>query len=71
MPDQELIDDFLEALEAAGSPVPNPDLRDTLGWPEAQYEEVKAELGLPEFKLALSLSIESDAFTLSCCQLFE
>lgn len=55
MPDQELIDDFLEALEADGSPVPNPDLRDTLGWPEAQYEEVKAELGLPEFKLALSL----------------
>jgi hypothetical protein len=34
MPDQELIDDFLEALEAAGSPVPNPVLRETLGWPE-------------------------------------
>jgi hypothetical protein len=24
--------------------VHNPDLRETLGWPEAQYEEVKAEL---------------------------
>ena len=27
-----------------GSPVHNPVLRETLGWPEAQYEEVKAEL---------------------------
>jgi type I restriction enzyme M protein len=44
MPDQELLDDFLEALEAAGSPVRNPVLREALGWPEAQYEEVKAEL---------------------------
>ena len=43
MPDQELLDDVLEALEAAGSPVRNPVLRETLGWPEAQYEEVKAE----------------------------
>jgi type I restriction enzyme M protein len=55
MPDQEVLDDFLEALERAGSPVHNPVLRETLGWPEAQYEEVKAELGLPEFKPALSL----------------
>ena len=44
MPDQELLDDFLEALEAAGSSVRNPELREALGWPEAQYEEVKAEL---------------------------
>ena len=71
MPEQELLDEFQEALEAAGGPVRNTVPRETLGWPEAQYEEVKAELGLPEFKLALSLSIESDAFTLSCCQLFE
>ena len=71
MPDQELINDFLEARERAGSSVPDPDLRETLGWPEVQYEEVKAELGLPEFKPALSLCIESDAFILSCCQLFE
>ena len=55
MPDQELLDDFLEALERAGSPVRNPELRETLGWPEAQYEEAKAELGLSEFKPALSL----------------
>jgi len=34
MPDQELIDVFLEARERASSSVPNPDLRDTLGWPE-------------------------------------
>jgi hypothetical protein len=34
MPEQELLDDFLEALEAAGSPVRNPVLRETLGWPE-------------------------------------
>ena len=40
---QELLDDFLEALEAAGSPVRNPVPREKLGWPEAQYEEVKAE----------------------------
>jgi hypothetical protein len=34
MPDQELIDDFLEAREAAGSSVRSPVLRETLGWPE-------------------------------------
>ena len=44
MPDQELLDDFLEALEQTGSPVRNPVLREALDWPEAQYEEVKAEL---------------------------
>jgi len=55
MPDQGLIDDFLEARERAGSSVPNRDRRKTLGWPEAQYEQVKAELGLSECKPALSL----------------
>jgi hypothetical protein len=44
MPAQELLDDFLEALEAAGSPVRNPELREALGWPKAPYEEVKTEL---------------------------
>ena len=40
MPEQELLDEFLEALEAAGSPVRNPVLREKLSWPEAQYEEL-------------------------------
>jgi len=44
MPDQEQLDDFLEALETAGSPAKNPALRQALGWEEALYEEVKAEL---------------------------
>ena len=44
MPDQEQLDDFLEALEKAGSPAKNPALRQALGWDEAVYEEVKAEL---------------------------
>lgn len=44
MPDQEKLDDFLEALETAGSPAKNPALRQALGWDEALYEEVKAEL---------------------------
>jgi type I restriction enzyme M protein len=44
MPDQELLDDFLEALEEAGSPAKNPVLREALGWDEGRYEEVKAEL---------------------------
>ncbi|MCT0218596.1 hypothetical protein KQ304_06205 [Synechococcus sp. CS-1329] len=44
MPDQEQLDDFLEALESAGSPAKNPALRDALGWDEALYEGVKAEL---------------------------
>jgi len=44
MPDQELLDDFLEALERCGSPVRNPVLREDLGWDEATYEAVKAEL---------------------------
>lgn len=44
MPDQELLDDFLEALEQSGSPVKNPVLRQRLGWEEATYEAVKAQL---------------------------
>lgn len=44
MPDQELLDDFLEALEQSGSPVKNPVLREALGWEEATYEAVRAEL---------------------------
>jgi hypothetical protein len=35
MPDQELLDDFLETLEQSGSPVKNPVLRQRLGWVEA------------------------------------
>jgi hypothetical protein len=44
MADQELLDDFLEALEEAGSPAKNLQLRQALGWDEAQYEAVKTEL---------------------------
>jgi hypothetical protein len=43
MPDQELLDDFLDALEAAGSPARNKVLRETLSCQEVQYVEVKAE----------------------------
>lgn len=44
MPDQEQLDDFLEALEEVGSPAKNQVLREALGWEETLYEEVKAEL---------------------------
>jgi len=44
MADQEQLDDFLEALETAGSPAVNGLLRQALGWPQDQYEAVKAEL---------------------------
>jgi type I restriction enzyme M protein len=44
MLDQEHLDDFLEALEKAGSPARIPALREPLGWEEDLYEEVKAEL---------------------------
>ena len=44
MPDQEQLDEFLEALETAGSPVKNPVLLQALGWDEGLYEEVKTEL---------------------------
>jgi type I restriction enzyme M protein len=44
MADQEQLDDFLEALETAGSPAANALLRQALGWPVDEYEAVKAEL---------------------------
>ena len=44
MPDQEQLDDFLEALEEVGSPAKNKVLREALGWEEPLYEEVKAGL---------------------------
>jgi hypothetical protein len=44
MPEQEQLDDFLEALERCGSPVRNPVLRQALGWEEGSYDAVKAEL---------------------------
>ena len=44
MADQEQLDDFLEALETAGSPAANDLLRLALGWPEDKYEAVKTEL---------------------------
>lgn len=44
MPDPERLDDFLEALETAGSPARNPTLREALGWDELLYEDVKGEL---------------------------
>jgi len=44
MPDQDQLNDFLEALEKVGSLAKNPALREALGWDEALYEEVKAEL---------------------------
>jgi len=44
MADQEQLDDFLEALETAGSPAANGLVRQALGWPQDQYEAVKAEL---------------------------
>ena len=44
MPDPDQLNDFLEALETAGSPARNPALREALGWEEPDYEEVKAVL---------------------------
>jgi len=44
MTDQEQLDDFLEALEKAGSPAKNSILRQGLGWEEGLYEEVKTAL---------------------------
>ncbi|CAK6694913.1 hypothetical protein IFHNHDMJ_01721 [Synechococcus sp. CBW1107] len=44
MADSERLDEFLEALEEAGSPAKNPALRQALGWEEPLYEEVKGEL---------------------------
>ncbi len=44
VPDPDQLNDFLEALEQAGSPAKNPALREALGWDETLYEEVKSEL---------------------------
>lgn len=44
MPDQDQLNDFLEAFEQVGSPAKNPVLREALGWEEPLYEEVKAAL---------------------------
>ena len=41
MEDQELLDDFIEALETASSPAANALLRESLGWPQSRYEAVK------------------------------
>jgi len=53
MPDQELLDDVLEALEQSGGPVKNPVLRQALGWEESIYEAVKGELVAPSARRAL------------------
>lgn len=44
MADQEQLDDFIEALEGLGGSAKNPTLQESLGWPEEDYEAVKAEL---------------------------
>jgi type I restriction enzyme M protein len=44
MADQEQLDDFIQALEALGGSAKNPALQAALGWPDALYEEVRAEL---------------------------
>jgi hypothetical protein len=44
MPDQAQLDDFLDALETAGSPVKYRPLREALGREASLYEEVKAAL---------------------------
>jgi len=44
MPDQERLDDFIEALEGMGGSAKNPALQAALGWTTDDYEAVKAEL---------------------------
>jgi len=44
MPDQVQLNDFLEALAQSGNRARNAELREALGWEEAEYEAVKAEL---------------------------
>ena len=44
MPDQERLDDFLEAQEKTGNSAKNPALREALAWEEPLYEEVMADL---------------------------
>ena len=54
MPDQELLDDFLEALECAGRPRAQPGAARGPRLPEVQYEEVEADLaeGAPACQVA-------------------
>ncbi|QNI70897.1 class I SAM-dependent DNA methyltransferase [Cyanobium sp. NS01] len=44
MADQEQLDDFIEALEGLGGYTKNPELQTALGWPDEDYEAVKAQL---------------------------
>ena len=44
MPDQEQLDDFLEALEMAGSPAKNPSLRGVLCRPGVFHKDAKPKL---------------------------
>jgi hypothetical protein len=44
MPDQEQLDDFLEALETAGSPARNPSLRGVMNGPGAFHKDAKPKL---------------------------
>ena len=44
MPDQEQLDDFLEALETAGSPAKNPSLRGVLCRPGVFHKDAKPKL---------------------------
>jgi type I restriction enzyme M protein len=44
MPDQDQLNDFLEAVEELGSPAKKESLLEALGWDEALYESVKAHL---------------------------
>ena len=44
MPDQEQLDDFLEALETAGSPAKNPSLRGVMNGQGAFHKDAKPKL---------------------------
>jgi hypothetical protein len=44
MPDQEQLDDFLKALETAGSPAKNPSLRGVLCRPGVFHKDAKPKL---------------------------
>ena len=44
MPDQEQLDDFLEALETAGSPGKNPSLRGVMDGPGGFHKDAKPKL---------------------------
>jgi hypothetical protein len=44
MPDQEQLDDFLEALETVGSPAKYPSLRGVMDGPEGFHKDAKPKL---------------------------